>query len=491
MDRAVHAVPPLRVLLVYANRSRDLTAVPPVGLAYVATAAKAAGHDVAVVDLLVAGSGEGSLDRALYEHRPEVVGFSVRNLDSCSKQRPASQVEEVARQIEIVRAAGSARVVLGGPAVSVLGPQVFESLPADYAVVGEGETAFPALLRALALGEPVRGIPGVYARDGSVIDGTAPDRLPAFGRSGMEAWIDWPAYRRRSGTWAVQTKRGCPMRCVYCAYPGIEGTRLRRRTPRDVADEIEHVQATLRPKTFEIVDSTFNLPASHAIGICEEIARRNLRVRLTTMGINPLGVTGALFRAMRRAGFDSMMVSPDAASDATLAALEKGFTVRDIRKTARLAKASGMRSAWFFILGGPGETRETVDETLRFIETALNHPRCLTILMTGVRVLPRTTMASLAVRDGVVAAGHDFAAPTFYVSPDVEEDWIFARAQRALAKNPGIVYAAEQGISRSQRVFEAGLRALRFAPPYWRYLPVLLRMPPLAQWRRHVPPALP
>ena len=109
--------------------------------------------------------------------------------------------------------------------------------------------------------------------------------------------------------------------------------------------------------------------------------------------------------------------------------------------------------------------------------------------MTGVRVLPGTAMAALAVREGIVAPGHDYAAPTFYVSPAVEEDWIVARVQRALAKNPGIVYAAEQGISKSEWLFDAALRALRFAPPYWRYLPILMRMPPLAQWRPRVPPA--
>lgn len=478
----------MRVLLVYANKSRDLTAAPPIGLSYVASAAEASGHDVVVVDLLVAGDGEGALRGALRTHRPEVVGISVRNIDSCSKQRPASQVGDVKRYIEIVRSSGSARVVVGGPAVSVLGPAVFESLPADFAVVGEGEVAFPALLRALQCGEAVRGIPGVYDRHGSDDGGNGPERLPGFGRSGMERWIDWPEYRRRGGTWAIQTKRGCPMHCVYCAYPGIEGAKLRSRTPQEVADEIEHVSATSRPQTFEIVDSTFNLPTSHAIEICDEIARRNLRVRLTAMGINPLGVTGALFRSMRRAGFRSMMISPDAASDTTLAALDKGFTVREVRRTARLAMASGMRSAWFFILGGPGETRETVDETLQFIESELSDPRCATILMTGVRVLPGTGMAALALRDGIVTSDHDYAVPTFYVSPDVEEDWIVARVQRALANNPGIVYATEQGTSKAERLFNAGLRALRFAPPYWRYLPVLMRMPPLAQLRRYVPP---
>jgi hypothetical protein len=183
------------------------------------------------------------------------------------------------------------------------------------------------------------------------------------------------------------------------------------------------------------------------------------------------------------------MVSPDAASDTMLTALAKGFTVRDVRRTARLARASGLRSAWFFVLGGPGETRETVDETLRFVETELCHPRCLTILMTGVRVLPGTELAAIAARAGQIGRGHNFATPTFYLSPSVDEPWIVARVQRALAKNPGIVYAAEEGISRWERVFEGALRAFGVAPPYWSYLPLLMRVPPLAQWRRRVPPA--
>ena len=478
----------MRVLLVYANKSRDLTAAPPVGLSYVASAAKDAGHDVSVVDLLVADDDKLTLRRALNEHRPDVVGISVRNIDSCSKQRPASQASDATRYIEIVRESGNAVIVLGGPAISVLGPDALKAFAADVAVVGEGESAFPALLSALELGVSVSGLPGVHTRAGSAICGATPERLPRFGPSGMERWIDWAAYRRRGGTWAIQTKRGCPMRCIYCAYPGIEGAQVRRRAPAEVVDEIEHVARTLRPRTFEIVDSTFNLPAAHAVGICEEILRRRLRVRLTTMGINPLGADAALFRVMRQAGFRSMMVSPDAASDTTLAALGKGFTVRDVRKTARLAKASGLRSAWFFLLGGPGETDETVDETLAFIENELCYPRCLSILMTGVRVLPGTDLAATARREGLIAEGHDYTRPTFYLSPGVTDERIVARVQRALRKNPGIVYAAEQGVSRCERAFEAGLRVLRLAPPYWRYLPILMRMPPLAQFRRRVPP---
>lgn len=480
----------MHVLLVYSNRSRDLTTAPPIGLAYVATATADAGHRVVIVDLMLDGDGETTLRRALRKHRPDVVGLSVRNIDSAAKQRPAWQIDEVARQVATVRETLNAKIVVGGPAVSVLGSAALEHLPADFAVVGEGETAFPALLRALERGDSVDGIPGVYARNGQGIAGRRPERLPGFGRSGMERWVDWSGYRRRGGTWAIQTKRGCPMRCVYCAYPGIEGTHVRRRTAEEVVDEIEHVAQTIRPQTFEFVDSTFNVPTSHALEICDELVRRDLGVRLTTMGVNPSGVSKDLFSAMRRAGFRSMMISPDAASDTMLASMRKGFTAKDLRRCARLAKASGMKSAWFFLLGGPGETPETIEETLRFVENDLAHPSCLPIMMTGIRILPGTEMEQIAIDERAIAPGHDLTVPTFYFSSRVDEDWVLDRINRALAKNPGIVHAAEEGVSRLERVFQWGLRAARVPPPHWRHLPLLLRVPPLPQLRRRYPPKL-
>ena len=191
-------------------------------------------------------------------------------------------------------------------------------------------------------------IPGVCARVGDAILTTEPARLPHFGASGMEEWIDWRAYGHMGATWPIQSKRGCPLACSYCAYPVVEGRAARLRSPADVADEIERVQARLRPRAFEFVDSTFNVPPQHAEAVCGEILRRRLRVPLTAMGINPLGASERLFALMRRAGFNSMMITPEAASERMLRSLCKGFGVEEIRTTARLARASGITSMWFF-----------------------------------------------------------------------------------------------------------------------------------------------
>jgi radical SAM superfamily enzyme YgiQ (UPF0313 family) len=301
----------------------------------------------------------------------------------------------------------------------------------------------------------------------------------------MADWIDWRAYERGGAGWAIHTKRGCPLSCIYCNYPGMEGHALRCRSAADVVDEIEEVQAKVGPRTFEFTDSTFNIPTEHAVGICEEVIRRKLRVGLSAVGINPLGVTEELMRLMKRAGFISLVITPDAANETMLRNLRKGFSVEHIARAAELARKSRIHTTWFFLLGGPGETQETIDETVSFVEQHLNWPRSLTIFMTGLRILPGTTFATSSVQNGYVSADRNLADPVFYFSPEVSERWVLDRINRAIAHCPAIVHGAEETGSPYERMFYKMLYRLGVAPPYWRFLPFFLRIPPLPYLRTH------
>lgn len=474
----------MRVLLVYSNQTRDLILAAPIGLSYVASATRRAGHEVRFVDLLTARDPQAALRAALHDFQPEVIGISVRNIDNVVYQRLHTHLGELAQFIATIRAASDQRlpIVLGGPAISILGTAALRHLDADYAVRGEGEITFPALLEALAAGRDPAAIPGVCTRDGAALADSAPARLPVFGASGMQDWIDWAPYRQHGGTWAIQTKRGCPMPCNYCTYPDIEGRKFRRRAVEDIVDEIESVQRSIAPRTFEFVDSTFNLPEKHALGICEEIIRRGLKVNLTTMGINPRGVSPELFALMKRAGFNSMMITPEAGNDDMLRNLDKGFDMRDVYHTARLARASGLHSTWFFMLGGPGETRASVNATLRFVEAELRHPKILSVFMTGIRMLPGTRLAQAHA-----TAGADLAQPVFYFSQQVSEAWMLRRVNQAIRNQSNIVHAAEEGGSVLERALHHALYWLGVAPPYWRFLPRFLSFPPLHALRRNNP----
>lgn len=477
----------MRVLLLYSNQSRDLTPAPPIGLSYVATATRAAGHTVLFLDLFSSGNVSEDLRRALGRFNPQVVGISVRNIDNVVCQRPKWYLHELAGQLAMVRQASRAQIVVGGPAISILGATALDHLDADFAVIGEGETAFPSLLAAIERQEPFSAVAGVCFRDHGRTVAVPPSRLGQFGSSGMEQWIDWNAYERRGGTWTLQTKRGCSLQCSYCTYPALEGRASRRRAPADIVDEMERVLRIRGPRAFEFVDSTFNVPVEHACEICEEIIRRRLKVNLTAMGVNPLTARGELFSLMKRAGFNSMMITPESAHDRMLRSLGKGFTAEDVDRTAQLAKESGIGSTWFFLLGGPGETRETADTTISFVEQRLNWSGCLSIFMTGVRIFPGTELERWARREGFLAADADLSKPCFYISPSVEEDWIINRINRAVAVNPGVVHAAEEGSSMTERLYQRALYWLGVAPPYWRFLPGFLRSWPVHRLRASRP----
>src|ERR1051325_1152201 len=140
----------MRVMLVYSNRARMLEPPPPIGLSYVATATRRAGHEVRFVDLMISRDPHRELIRELKNFQPEVVGISVRNIDNVIAQRTLWHLGDVREIIERVRAESRAKIVLGGPAASILGATALKQFDADFVIVGEGEIAFPQLLTAIA-----------------------------------------------------------------------------------------------------------------------------------------------------------------------------------------------------------------------------------------------------------------------------------------------------------------------------------------------------
>jgi hypothetical protein len=183
---------------------------------------------------------------------------------------------------------------------------------------------------------------------------------------------------------------------------------------------------------------------------------------------------------LRSALVSSMMITPEAGNDSMLRNSTRASTCRRARRAS--GTCSGLHSTWFFMLGGPGETRATVDETLRFVKEELSHPKMLSVFMTGIRMLPGTRLAQAHA-----AAGADLAQPVFYFSQQVSEAWMLRRVNQAIRNQPNVVHAAEEGGSAIERSLHHALYWLGVAPPYWRFLPQLLGFPLLHAVRRNNP----
>lgn len=467
-----------RVLLVSTNRERQPYPVVPNGLACVASALDAAGHNVRFVDLCFARDPVAAARDAARRFRPDIIGVSVRNIDNSDAIALRHYTPEARDVLHALRAASpGAKVVAGGAAFGVAPEALFRDLGVDYAVAGDGERASVALIDALCSGSPIEALPGlVRERDGAVVF-TPPGEdadLDALPSPSLHRWIDLARYQRHGATIPIQTKRGCVYKCVYCTYRNVEGWGYRTRNPELVADEVEELNRKAGVHHFDFVDSTFNSPPGHAVQVCEAITRRHLDVRLDTTNFTPATASPELLGAMKSAGFRTLGITAESASDPVLEKLEKGFNAAKVREVADRVERHGIKTLWIFLVGGPGETAKTLEETLAFARWRLDRGDAV-YLTVGLRIYPGTTLHRIAIAEGVVPTNSTLLDPAFYFSSELQFDPTVARLKRFAADHPRFMFSAD---SRSFVLpyLTRAASILRLPRPHWQYMGLFQRV---------------
>ena len=459
----------MRVLMVSANRERIPDPIFPLGLAYIAAAARQAGHEIAVADLCFGSRPLDDLRRQVDAFQPDVVGLSIRNIDNAAYPLTVEYLDRHREVVEMLRAATRAPVVLGGSGFSILPQAYMQVLDGDWGVAGEGEQAFLELLAALDRGWNPVGIPGVVSRaDGHVVTPVvpAPVRRPVDWASGLRPARDLFEYRRyirRGGMGNVQTKRGCVFKCSYCTYPLLEGNRFRAREAGDVVDELEALMTDYGPHDVFFVDSILNFPVGHVEALCEEILRRRLRLRWSCYA-TPVKLGREQARLMARAGCEGMELGSDAVEDGQLGRLGKSFDAEVVHRANAHGLEAGLRVCHTAIFGGPGETESSVRATCRALRAM--RPTAV-VAMTGVRLYPGTPLTRQLDAEGKVQAGDIGLLPTFYIEPAVREFLpAYLQRQALEAGNWVLPGLSPPLLPASQRL----LRALGISGPLWRLL---------------------
>ncbi|MFH1112380.1 MAG: radical SAM protein [Pseudomonadota bacterium] len=466
----------MRVLLINSNLRDDLFAAPPIGLCYVAGAAEAAGHEVEVLDLCFKRNVLKEIDARIGAFSPEVVGVSIRNLDNANFLYPISYLPDAKRVLDRVRERTQVPIVVGGSGAALNPAGILNRLGADHVIVSDGEKSFVDLLDCLQKGRSTRNVSGAAM----TVDGKLhfrPPKLEDFsGRSPqLGRWVDVKPYRQMGGSFGIQTKRGCRQRCIYCTYNQVlEGNTLRLRPPREVVDEIEEALFNYNPGSFEFVDSVFNDPLDHCTEILEEIVRRPWRTRFTAMGVSPKRLDLGFLRLMRKAGFTSLMITPESASETMIRNYRKGFTVDDVIHAAEAVNKSRFTSMWFFLVGGPGETnrtlRESLDFTLKYLKQDGGPFFNMVNYFMGIRLYPGTRLWEIAGREGFVNGQSDALDSLWYLSNEIDLEQGIREMARCAAQCPQMISGFdERYLSFSGMIALIG-RFFRLKRPYWNIL---------------------
>jgi radical SAM superfamily enzyme YgiQ (UPF0313 family) len=443
--------------------------VMPLGACLVAEACERAGHRVRVLDLMFEKDPFEAIAAAVARHLPDAVGISVRNIDNNDMADPVFYLDDLPLIVNAVRRLTGAPVILGGAALGVMPEEIMRLAGVSCGVTGDGEDVFPRLLGRIAAGEPPDGLPGVALLDqGRFTSAPCSGKCASTcGAPDYHRWVDIGAYRAHLATFPVQTKLGCSFSCVYCTYRKLEGSGYRLSEPGAVAEAVTRLVVS-GARDIEFVDSVFNAPREHALSLCEALGRTDHRARLQSLELNPAFFDDGLLSAMERAGFVGMGITAESASDPVLRGLGKGFTAEKVHAAAAAVRRHRIPCAWIFLLGGPGETRETVRETLRFAASAVR-PQDVAFFNIGIRIYPGTELERIARDQGYFRlSAAEMLRPLFYVSPEVSAAWIMEEVKRAKSEHMNFISTDSIGLSFLPVINRIGSR-FGVRPPLWRY----------------------
>lgn len=422
----------MKVVIIAANVERMNLLPLPLGPALVAAACRSAGHDVALLNLMFERDSRSALQECIERFRPEAIGISVRNIDDQNMADPKFLLPPVREVVKICRGLCDAPIIVGGAGYSIFPESTLRYLDADMGICGEGEWAFPALLEHLAKGAPAGGVPGVY------VSGAQP-AAKSFARSLddvplPEAGLWIPSVRDKSQFWVpVQSRRGCPLDCSYCSTAAIEGRGVRRHSPETIAIWLEQlVQSGFAQ--FNFVDNVFNLPLSYAKDLCRRILERDLGINFWCI-VYPKWVDGELVDLMARTGCREISLGFESGCDHVLASLNKRYTAEEVRTVAKMFASAGIFRRGFLLLGGPGETRDSVEQSLAFADSL--HLDALKVTV-GLRIYPETPLAAKALADGVLRPEEDLLWPRFYLTSELR-DWLPERIAAYKASRPWVM----------------------------------------------------
>lgn len=352
----------LKVALINPNQLTKYPQ-PPMGLALIAAVLEREGYPVTVLDA-------NALNLQPEAVVPLVADADIIGLTAMTPTINAAIVN--ARHLKKVYP--DLPIVLGGAHATLLPEETLATAPEiDIIVRGEGEETILELLAALESKQPLTEIAGIsYRKDGEVVSNPARSKmvdlnsLPflAYHLLPRQKYKPHPPHGRALPFAVIITSRGCPYKCAYCSKP-IFGSRFRAQTPERVVEEIIYYQRNFGIKELAFYDDSFTLDKKRAQAIADEIIKKELKIHWTCETRVNL-VDKELLSHLKQAGCYSIAYGIESGSSEILEALDKDISLEQAAEAVRLSREVGLQTIGYFMIGSPGESPETIRQTIQF-----------------------------------------------------------------------------------------------------------------------------
>jgi len=347
--------------------ARTRTAVPPIGMAYIAALLEKEGFEVIVRDQSVAGFSNAALVLDILKLKPEVIAFSCFTV----------AMDNVNKIISMARGSGfGGKIILGNIHPTALPAASLRESGADIAVRGEGEISMLEACRALRESASLEGIRGIsYAEEGEIINNSERELIKDLESLPYPAWhlFDISLYKDsfsfgsyKENMLSVTASRGCVNRCSFCAQDKIfPGIRLRKTV--SVVDEIEYMYGEYGVSNFGFPDSCFPMTEKTGLEFSEELIKRGLHRKIAWHCQNRVNmVSERLLRNMAAASCRAIFYGFESGNQRVLDESGKNTRISEAYDAIRWTKKARISSSGFFMFGLPGDTWKSCLDTIKF-----------------------------------------------------------------------------------------------------------------------------
>ncbi len=333
---------------------------PPLSLTWVAAIAERAGHTVTIIDARTLQLSKEEVYDRLREFKPDILGFMMTTY----------MFRETLEWVRFLKERLKVPVMVGGYNLRVYPTESVTPSEIDFGCVNSALYTVPALLRELESGRRFADVPGlVYKEDGKIIvtDSVEEDfedyPFPARHLLPNELYAEFPTERKNFTV--MVTSKGCPRGCLFCE---AGRTSYNPRSPETVVAEMEECYHKYGVREIDVFDYEFIIDRKRATRIMDLMIEKRLdltwacRARIDS-------ATPELLEKMKKAGCARIYFGIESGDEDVLKTYNKGITVSQIRKTIGVCKDLGIKALGFFLVGGPGETRESVKRLVKFAKT--------------------------------------------------------------------------------------------------------------------------
>jgi radical SAM superfamily enzyme YgiQ (UPF0313 family) len=335
---------------------------PPLGVTYVAAAFAAAGAEVKIFDYIVSAYSREKLEAQLAAFQPHAVGATSVTMNFFDAQKIIRDVKNI--NPEII-------TMMGGPHVSFTAAETLRRYPEiDLIAIGEGEDTIAELTPVIQNRNKWSDIRGIAFRNGDeiVITGKR-DFITDIDRISPPARHLLPISRYRALGFPVSliTGRGCPYSCIFCLGRKMVGSKVRKRNTKLILDEIETIIGYGFDR-INIADDLFTTDKDRVREICRGIKERSLKFPWSAFARVDT-VSREVFDEMAAAGCDSVSFGVETGNAEMLKRIKKGIKLEQVHAAVKMCQDAGLIAHESFIIGLPGETKDTLEETDKFAKS--------------------------------------------------------------------------------------------------------------------------